>query len=332
MTLLHWLGDRSCYKTRIFAAVFVAGMLWQPRVLDAQRVSAVGAEVDNDLFTTFDLYAASDYEYTHGIRLWLELEGTSALLQSVDEWLVLGCSNRRTECVTRLELGQAMFTPRVESSVGPLPGQRPHAGWVNAAVSRAVREERQETEFRVQVGVIGPPSLAEQTQKGIHKILGMRDPKGWDEQLPTQPTLQLRVQRSAVVASTSDASVDPALGYSMVSEVGNALVQASARVTAALCYNRSCGFIESGDDSGVSARIVATAGPRLVLHNVFLDGGKRGSATSVERRIMVWQGSAGATVRWGRVTAGFERVFRGREYETEPDGFSYGTFRLALEW
>ena len=118
-------------------------------------------------------------------------------------------------------------------------------------MTRAVRRQREETELELQVGVIGPPSLAEQTQKAIHEVFGMRDPKGWAEQLPTQPTLQLRVQHSAVVASKTGASFNPALGYSMASDVGNALVQASGRLTAALCYNGTCGVRESEARSAV---------------------------------------------------------------------------------
>lgn len=319
-------------RVLVSITVFIAGTLCQPSLLDAQRVAAVGVEVDNDLFTTFDLYAASDYEYTHGVRLWLELAESSPLLQSVDKLLVPECSDRRTECVTRLELGQEMYTPRRESSLGPLPGQRPHGGRVYASVSRAARGYRAETEYELQIGMIGPASLAEQTQTAIHKLLGMRDPYGWDHQLPTEPTLQLRVQRSALVASTSIASVTSSLGYSVGSEVGNAMVQTSAGVTAALCYNRSCGANEFDSNGSFSARLVATGGPRVVLHNVFLDGGIREPATSVERRSMVWLGRAGATVRWGRLAAAYERRFRGREYETEPDGFSYGTFRIVMKW
>lgn len=96
--------------------------------------------------TTFDLYAATDYEYTYGLRLWLELTGGSAFLQSVDKLLLPECSDRRTECITEVQIG-------------------------------------------------------------------------------VEPTLQLRVQRSAAVASTSFASVTPSLGYSVASEAGNAMVK-----------------------------------------------------------------------------------------------------------
>jgi lipid A 3-O-deacylase len=309
----------------------MAGMLCRPRMLGAQGVTAVGVEVDNDLFTRLDLWAASDYEYTHGIRLWLERTGNTAFLKPVDEWLLPECSARRTPCVTRIQIGQEMYTPRLESSGDPIPGQRAHAGWVHASVSRAARTQRAETEYELQLGVIGPASLAEQTQKAIHKVFGMRNPMGWDHQLPTQPTLQLRVQRSAVVASTSMGSMTPALGYSMVSQAGNALIQMSAAVSTALCYNRSCGSTEMDRHETFSARFVATGGPRVVLHNVFLEGGRRGSAASVDARNIVWLGSAGAAVRWKRLGVAFEKVFRSREYETEPDGFSYGRFRIVLE-
>jgi len=34
--------------------------------------------------------------------------------------------------------------------------------------------------FEITVGVVGPPSLAEQSQRTVHKLIGVTDPKGWD--------------------------------------------------------------------------------------------------------------------------------------------------------
>ena len=42
------------------------------------------------------------------------------------------------------------------------------------------------------LGIRGPASFAEQTQKGVHKLINYQEPMGWDNQLRTQPLVNLR--------------------------------------------------------------------------------------------------------------------------------------------
>jgi hypothetical protein len=44
--------------------------------------------------------------------------------------------------------------------------------------------------WEIDLGVVGPLSLAEYTQNGFHDLIGVRHAKGWDHQLGDEPGLE----------------------------------------------------------------------------------------------------------------------------------------------
>lgn len=95
---------------------------------------------------------------------------------------------------------QQMYTPeRYELSVPDLT-DRPYAGYLYGGLylQRAVRPSRFEDDLnalttfehlQLDVGVIGPASLAKQAQEWVHGGTGVTDPRGWQYQLHDEPTL-----------------------------------------------------------------------------------------------------------------------------------------------
>ena len=140
----------------------------------------------------------TDRWFTNGLRLTLtygpsEWAETERFLRTVGNSLSL-LSNAQGGRVISFTLGQNIYTPEHIDVATPQPFDRPWGGWLYGGVSLQEypddkREELRSTELKV--GVVGPPSLAEQAQKLVHNAFGLRRPIGWDNQLKTVPGVEL---------------------------------------------------------------------------------------------------------------------------------------------
>ena len=88
-------------------------------------------------------------------------------------------------------LGQIMITPRDITRREPDPADAPYIG---ALVYRATQIEVAGDVAQMaslNLGVIGPASGAEQTQRAIHRVIGSDRPEGWDSQVSNRPLIGL---------------------------------------------------------------------------------------------------------------------------------------------
>lgn len=86
-------------------------------------------------------------------------------------------------------LEQDIFTPENKDSKEPQYGDRPYAGYLHIAYFQNILKGQQDDYFKIDVGIIGPYSFAEQTQKGFHSMFKMAQPQGWNIQLHGEPAL-----------------------------------------------------------------------------------------------------------------------------------------------
>jgi hypothetical protein len=92
--------------------------------------------------------------------------------------------------------GQSMFTPSDIEVADPPLGERPYAGWLYGSIGLGVVSGRQIDLLYMSLGMVGPASLTEQSQKFVHKVVGADQPQGWDTQLHNEPGVVLTYQRS----------------------------------------------------------------------------------------------------------------------------------------
>lgn len=296
--------------------------------LGAQTTGSVGIEVDNDLFTTFDPAHATDHEYTHGTRVWIESDHLQIFPESFPSWL--SCRAADT-CRDRITLGQEIYTPRREAPQ-PIQGERPHAAWLHLSIETARTGERSSTGFGLQVGVIGPPALGEEVQKLIHGWFDFRVPEGWQHQLPFEPTLQLRMSRTGQLFTTSRGVVGAAAGYDLRADFGNALMRGMSSLEAKLCLGTlQCALVHNGETRSAAVIVQGSIGSALVLRNALLDGTLRESR-SVRKTHWVPTAAVAIAARLGRIELRYGLTWRGREYLSEPGDFSYGTLRIQYSW
>lgn len=159
-------------------------------------------------FLDNDLFAGSDENYTNGVRLaWISGSRDPKQFGAVQRGLrkltggaeSLGLFQRISgfrdpegiEFNYGTSITQLMFTPEdPDARVSP-PGQSPYAGWLGVGFSLHAKDSYALNSAELSIGVVGPSAQAKEVQDFVHDLKGVVRFKGWDSQIPNEPTLNL---------------------------------------------------------------------------------------------------------------------------------------------
>jgi lipid A 3-O-deacylase len=257
-------------------------------------------------------------------------------------------------------LAQNMYTPSrivpYEDEVPwPDPNDRPYGGWLHGGLLfqylhvAELPTESSRLTLQATVGVIGPPALAGEVQRGWHSALNdifgrtvARIPVGWEAQLPTEPAFQLSAQREQPLLWSRyvDAS------WSAGAMLGTVFVNASAGATVRVgLLSRPFGLspimpsvrrikraqleaegkvTEPGTAADVPERsfeayLFARGQVRLVARNLFLDGNFFRKSVSVRKTPVVGDSEFGLALGGRRFQFDLSYVFRSQEMAEPPN-------------
>jgi lipid A 3-O-deacylase len=153
---------------------------------------------DNDFM---DLWGnGSDKGYTNGTRLDIFYNKKRPSRFFIDRWMPkAGDSSVNT---FGWGIMQMMVTPNDLSKRNPDKDDYPYSGALfvvhSLHASNPIKKYNIQTEWLI--GVMGPPSLAEQAQKFMHRLIHYQKPMGWDYQLPTDLILNLNLAAEKLLA------------------------------------------------------------------------------------------------------------------------------------
>ena len=288
-----------------------------------------------------DLPANSDRYYTNGVSFSFAhcTADRDALWPQV---LRLPGLDRPGLLATGFDLGQVMVTPADIHRTTPDPRDRPYAGLLFLGASWQRFADDHYAALKLITGLVGPGSLAEQTQRSVHRVFGVAQPLGWDHQLRTEPILNAVYERRWRAQSWGhhDAWRGDALfiGGAML---GNVLTQTYAQLQVRAGWRtpddfgasliRGIGALPPARDTakwGVHAYV--GVGGLAVARNITLDGNSFRSGPGVERRPYVATGETGLVVRgrgWQLTTSW---IVWGREFETQPRRAEFGAMALSV--
>lgn len=161
--------------------VLAGGLLLSPLV----QADILGFSWDNDLFV------GRDKNYTNGVRLsWVDDghdgcedgEGlTCSTARLLDPLPGISITDNRHAFTVSLE--QIMITPSDIKRETPDYNDLPYVGYTNLELGLFSWNDSDLYGYGVRVGVVGPDSGAEESQKIVHRITGSNKPAGWDNQL-----------------------------------------------------------------------------------------------------------------------------------------------------
>jgi lipid A 3-O-deacylase len=280
-----------------------------------------------------DFFAGYDHHYTNGLQFaWsadrVELPGLVRSLAPLRE----GTDRRVT-----LAIGQRIYTPTDKTRSQPDPLDRPYAGWLYALADVRVRRGDAVDSLQASLGVIGPASLARQTQNTYHGLIGSEKAKGWDSQLANQAAALLGYERAwpglvgPQVGSLS-ADVTPKIGAT----VGNVYTYTNAGGVVRLGMNLPDDFSATAvtlgpprdgyrpANGGFGWYVWLGTDVRAVGRNAFINGHLGSDGLGIKRETFGHDLQFGYTAVWGQSRFGVTFVRRSKEFETQTGADKFG--------
>ena len=345
------------------------------------RFRGLTARLENDLF------ADTDQNYTNGVSftavshdmvgklkpecLPAPIRLHAELIRYLNPGFWTDADNPAHAQNVVVKFGQAMFTPKDFARTDLITDDRPYAGllYVGMSWNRRKHETQSEIEMldtrEITLGVIGPMSLARQTQNIIHNIKAIDKFEGWSNQLGNEPALQVALdqkfktyQGPGAIAPGFSTDLIRSLGL----QLGNIETSATVGIEGRVGWNipndfgtypirpgaenrpPSVASIHGGDGKSsqyltrpqAGIHLFGTVETRLVLHDFSLDGNLFQSSHSVTRKPWIAQAAVGLSAQSplaGRgVKLALMRVWRTREFEEQGPSHAYGSVSLSMDF
>ena len=185
-----------------------------------------------------DIFFNSDHDYTNGVELAYTTAPNDTPRWAEEMAHALPFFTKKGDVRTRYAIGQDIFTPRNLSLVNPPLTDRPYAGFLYGSIGVVADSGVHLDQLQVTLGVIGPDSLAEDSQNLVHDIIKDREAKGWGTQLHNEPGIIINYERAwkiikpqSFLGGTFD--VEPHYGFA----VGNVYDYANAGAMARFGIN-----------------------------------------------------------------------------------------------
>lgn len=348
---------------------------------EAPRLRGGTARLENDLFT------GSDQGYTNGVALTLVSHDMSGQLRPECLPAPIRLHARLIELVNPgfwndaddvpgtqnvvFRVGQSMYTPEDYSRTDLIADDRPYAGllYTGLAWNRRRHQPGSNREMldtrEITLGVIGPWSLAEQSQNLIHDALGDERFLGWDHQLENEPAFQLALDRKfrpfrstgAVVPgfsadsirmvglrlgnieTSATAGIEGRIGWNLPNDFGSYPLRPGAEnrpPSAASLQGEPGALADSASRPRPGVHLFAIVEAKAVGYDFSLDGNLFRSGPSVNRRPWVAQAALGIsaqTIMAGHgVKLALMHVFRTREFEEQSENQEYGSLAMSIEF
>ncbi len=237
-------------------------------------------------------------------------------------------------------VAQAMHTPTNISATVLQESEPSYSGFLGGRMRLYTIDRRHSDQLTFSVGVVGELSLAEPSQRLIHRVTGSEEPKGWDNQLENELVFQVEASHgdrlyatSSERALESDLIVRGAIGagtmqssvaLSAVIRVGNLLELSHA--TAALLPDRQVNTLAFLNDSAWYAFVGGELS--IVANDIFINGNTFEDSHSVpldhSRRVV----SAG--VSWNLGNFAFTLLYAETDGGGETDPF--GSFSITSQF
>ena len=260
-----------------------------PNPGSGQGLRSFTVSADNDGFVFWTPpHERTDWYYTHGLRAEAVVAWAPPGVGLLGESNPIVCPQNPDgdPCVlTRITLGQAIYTPAMVFSTEPPLNDRPYAGWLFMEATAARVTPNRSTSLGLEVGLTGEPSFAGPIHRWFHRSLGKHEPMGWEYQIPFEPAFAFRYEtrRAWPIVPDSGAMslhVEPRGSVAL----GTLRTGASAGFSLRAGWNAPPSIDWWGPGPGSSyVLVVLGAEGELILRDLFLDGSTWGRSEHVER-------------------------------------------------
>lgn len=255
---------------------------------------------------------------------------------------------------TSFSIGQFIYTPKDTDRADLIVDDRPYAGYTFLGFGFISMNDRIRHFWEFDLGVVGPWSLAENTQNGFHDLIRTRHAKGWDHQLDNEIGLEavyeVKWQYGSAkssrgfgvdfiphlgfqfgnIAISAKAGTELRFGWWLPRDFGNCPIRAGCE--AGITMDNQPGTSGEGARSRFGFHFFTAVEGRTVFRNIFLDGNTFGDSHHVDKEIYVADLMGGVAVNYGRFKASYAMVLRTPEFKQRKDRHAFGTINISYTY
>ncbi|MAN79341.1 MAG: hypothetical protein CMM77_12025 [Rhodospirillaceae bacterium] len=306
---------------------------------DDERPGTFVLQVENDLFG-----GGTDQYYTQGVQVTFVPKDKWEPEWFKDLMDMIPGVNLDGNSTFAVALGQQMFTPEDTTRPNPDSTDRPYAGWLFGSIGAIVEKPDSHLlqNVSLDLGIVGPASLAGYTQRRWHSLIGVGLPRGWGKQLHNEPGIMLSYQarlRQPILEPQHFLELDvmPTAGVTLGNVLTQASVGASIRLGQNLGLTYGAPFIRPSLPAAAIVRskgqfgwnLFAGVEGRAVARNIFLDGNTIGDSRSVDKNNFVLDFQGGIEFTLGYARLSFTQIYRTREFEGQRVPSQFGSISLS---
>jgi hypothetical protein len=301
-----------------------------------------------------DLFNGTDSNYTNGVKYSIISPDLSphapdgklprSALELVQKIPFIGKSPKDYTHKVEFAMGQNMFTPADIARSDLIKDDRPYAGWTYFSTSYHRRDNTKESvnfmdTVEIQLGMIGPASYAEETQKLVHQMRDIQRPNGWDNQLKNEPGLAVAFERKWLFNPVeTDTPGFSAITYTG-GAVGNVYTYLNAGLELRAGWNIPRDFGVSLIRPAGSTRMVigdkfsifafGALNGKAVARDIFLDGNTFSDSQNVEKKYFVADIAGGLAINYRKIIITWTQVMRTKEFEGQESEHSFGSLAMS---
>ncbi|MBP5855993.1 lipid A deacylase LpxR family protein [Marivibrio halodurans] len=307
------------------------------------RGGTLTLEFENDFFST------TDRHFTHGTKLSYVTAERSPIENDViaraARYVPFFPDGARARA--SYSLGQNMYTPEDISQTALIPDDRPYAGWLYAGFGLVAEDPDRERidNLEIDIGVVGPWSQADTTQRKWHRWFDFDEPRGWRNQIDNEPGVMVlfeRTQRGARADLPFGLETEflPSFGFALGNVMTYASVGGTVRIGGDLSVDYgpprirpslpTGGFLRRED--GFNWYLFAAIGGRAVAHNIFLDGNTFSDSHSVDKKYFVGDFQAGLALQYDGWRLAYTHILRTEEFHGQDTPDRFGALSLSYQF
>jgi len=333
----------------MIAAALASGLFLSParaQESDPPRPFAIILYMEND--SAFKTNNSTDRHYTNGVAFSVTHQPQWA--DTLAQYMPFADAFGQAETAFGYNFGQLIFTPDNVETRTLNTSDRPYAGYLYGGVYFQRADPKQTTldHFQLDLGVVGPSSLAESIQRNFHTIIDSPEPKGWDNQLGDEFAAQFYFRKKWKPRFAAGSAWDGAIAWDAIPQVGFALGtvyrNAEAGLTLRLGHNlpndfgpgrlADLGSATGGLPKGWSLFAFSRVTGRAVEHNLFLEGSTYRDSHSVQEEPLVGEGQLGVMAQYQTsfctLQVGYSQTFTTREFKSQEDSDSFGAITISM--
>ncbi|MGC8743721.1 MAG: lipid A deacylase LpxR family protein [Verrucomicrobiia bacterium] len=330
------------------AGLFLFAGLWSAAGVDGVVTNALSNSEDSNpknaltLRWENDVIGGTDENYSNGISLSLVRRGRG-LFGRV--WDLFGVED--AEYFHSYEAGQIMNTPSDTTRTDPDPNDRPYSGLLYLGLATQIRKGNDFHGLKFVTGVVGPASLAKETQIWFHRIIGSHRPMGWHHQLRNEPIFNFvyeyrhkyklfdtesgysseLIPVAGVMAGNilcqGQLGLQSRIGWHIPDDFGTTLLRGMGNLTLPK-------YKETGKYNRAGFYLFGGGGFRAVGRDLQLEGNTFRDSPGVSIRNFVLSGEIGMSVYYKAIQVTASYVVNGREFDFQRRTSDYGALAITV--